>query len=236
PPPPTPSPHPLPPLPSNTTNPLPHSPTTTHATATTRITITTLTQTLYATIPPSHLSLLRLPLGFHGPDLITTHPLSHLGQDGGAGTGSGPGNAVGAAVALKHAHPHLIPVAVLGDGDFLMGCSALWTAVHHKIPLLVVVANNEGYYNDERHQRDVARERGRDVGNAGVGTRIREPVVDLMGVAVAFGATRVVQGRVEQLGELRGALERAVGVVREGGVVVVDVLVWNEDMEEGGGM
>lgn len=32
--------------------------------------------------------------------------------------------------------------AVLGDGDTLMGVTALWTAVHYRIPLPVVVASN----------------------------------------------------------------------------------------------
>ena len=41
-----------------------------------------------------------------------------------------------------------MPVAVLGDGDFLMGLSALWTAVANDIPLLVIIANNNCYNND----------------------------------------------------------------------------------------
>jgi thiamine pyrophosphate-dependent acetolactate synthase large subunit-like protein len=216
-----PQPHPLPPIPS----PLSSSPPTTDD----KITITILTHTLYTLVPATLLSLLRLPLGFHGRDLLTPHPHSHLGKDGGGGTGSGPGHAVGAALALKHTRSALLPVAVLGDGDFLMGSAALWTAVRHRIPLLVVVANNQSFYNDERHQREVAAARGRAVGNAGVGTRIEDPAPDLMGVAVALGARRVVGGQVRGRGELEGVLERAVRAVREGAVVVVDVLVPPDD-------
>ena len=51
--------------------------------------------------------------------------------------------------------------AVMGDGDFLMGATALWTAVKYRIPLLVVVANNRSYFNDEMHQHKVAARRGR---------------------------------------------------------------------------
>jgi thiamine pyrophosphate-dependent acetolactate synthase large subunit-like protein len=218
-----PQPHPLPLIPDP---PSPNSPT---PTTSNKITLTILTHTLYTVVPPTHLSLLRLPLGFHGRDLLTPHPLSHLGNDGGGGTGSGPGNAVGAALALKHTRSALLPVAVLGDGDFLMGSAALWTAVRHRIPLLVVVANNQSFYNDERHQREVAAATGRAVGNAGVGTRIEDPAPDLMGVAVALGARRVVGGQVRGRGELEGVLERAVRAVREGAVVVVDVLVPPDD-------
>ncbi|KAL2134829.1 hypothetical protein VTI74DRAFT_10725 [Chaetomium olivicolor] len=194
-----------------------------------KITITALTHALYTAIPPSEISLIRLPLGFKGADLLTTHPLSFLGQDGGAGTGSGPGNAVGAALALKHLQSKLLPVAVLGDGDFLMGSSALWSAVRHRVPLLVVVANNRSFYNDEKHQVDVARQRGRPVGNAGVGTRIDDPAPDLAGIGAALGAATIAGGQVRKREELGGVLERAVREVRGGKVVVVDVLVVPEE-------
>ena len=70
---------------------------------------------------------------------------------------------VGSALALKGSGR--LAVAILGDGDFMMGSSALWTAVHYEIPLLIVVANNRSFYNDEVHQERVAKERGRPVEN-----------------------------------------------------------------------
>lgn len=74
----------------------------------------------------------------------------YLGEDGGGGVGSGPDIAVGAALGLEG--QDRFPVAVMGDGDFLMGCSALWTAAHYRIPLLVVIVNNRSYFNDKLHQ------------------------------------------------------------------------------------
>ena len=58
------------------------------------------------------------------------HPLDFLGADGG-GIGSGPGMAVG---ALGLARQRSAAGRVLGDGDFLMGVTALWTAVRNGIP------------------------------------------------------------------------------------------------------
>ena len=81
-------------------------------------------------------------------------PARLLGSDGGGGVGGGPGVSVGAALALKGTGR--IPVAVCGDGDFLMGVTALWTAAHYRIPLLIVVANNRSFFNDELHQERVA--------------------------------------------------------------------------------
>jgi thiamine pyrophosphate-dependent acetolactate synthase large subunit-like protein len=71
------------------------------------------------------------------------HRLDYLGFNGGGGVGGGPGISVGAALALKGSGR--LPVAVCGDGDFLMGVTALWTAAHYKIPLLIVVANNRSF-------------------------------------------------------------------------------------------
>lgn len=76
---------------------------------------------------------------------------------------SGPWQAVGAALALKDGP--ITPVAVLGDRDFLMGSSAFWTAAKYRLPLLVVVANNASFFNDEVHQEPVARARTRPVEN-----------------------------------------------------------------------
>lgn len=114
-----------------------------------RIYMSSLASALNITLDPGKTCLIRLPLGWKGPDLNATHPLSYLGQDGGAGVGSRPGMTVGAALALKHHPSHLLPVAVLGDGDSLMGSTTLWTAGRYRIPLLVVVANNASFFNDE---------------------------------------------------------------------------------------
>jgi thiamine pyrophosphate-dependent acetolactate synthase large subunit-like protein len=197
-----------------------------------KIFISDLAHALYTILPPSSMSLPRLPTGFKGSDLHTTHPLSYLGRDGGEGVGSGPGSAVGSALALKHVNSDLLPVAILGDGDFLMGSSAVWTAAHHRIPLLIIVANNKAYYNDKHHQAEVARERGRPVANAGVRTKIDDPAPDVTKLAESLGAKTVADGLVERKGELEGVLRRAVAAVREGKVGLVDVFVWPEEEEE----
>src|SRR3974377_2090983 len=99
------------------------------------------------------------------------------------GTGSGPVMSVGAALALRDSGSDRLPVAVLGDGDFLMGVTALWTAVRNSVPLLVVVANNRSFFNDELHQDRVARQRGRPVENRRIGQGIRGPPHHLAAMA-----------------------------------------------------
>ncbi|HTC11712.1 MAG TPA: thiamine pyrophosphate-binding protein [Acetobacteraceae bacterium] len=166
-------------------------------------------------------SLLHLPISWDGASWPFRHPLDFLGSDGGGGIGAGPGIGVGAALALMGTGR--LPVAICGDGDFLMGVTALWTAVHYRIPLLVVVANNRSFFNDELHQERVARMRGRPVENRWIGQRISDPDLDHAGLARAQGATGF--GPVAEAGELEAVFAQAVAVVDAGGVAVVDVHV-----------
>lgn len=166
-------------------------------------------------------SFIRLPGGWPHGVLEFRGPLDYFGGDGGAGIGSGPGMAVGGALALKDTGR--LAVAVLGDGDFLMGVNAFWTAAHYELPLLVVVSNNRSYFNDEMHQETVARDRGRDPANRWIGQRIADPEPDLAKLAEAQGLEGI--GPVTTRGDLRDAMEQAVRTVRAGGACVVDVHV-----------
>jgi thiamine pyrophosphate-dependent acetolactate synthase large subunit-like protein len=165
--------------------------------------------------------LSKLPLGWNGAYRHFRHPLDYLGADGGGGVGAGPGLTVGAALALKGTGRMV--VGIMGDGDFLMGVTALWTATHYRIPCLILIANNCSFYNDEMHQERVARERSRPVENKWIGQRIDEPDIDLAMMAGAQGAVGI--GPVKQLEELKPAVERAIQLVKEGAVCVVDVRV-----------
>ncbi|MDE2007802.1 MAG: thiamine pyrophosphate-binding protein, partial [Rhodospirillales bacterium] len=164
-------------------------------------------------------SLLHLPLPWNGADWPFRHPLDYLGSDGGAGIGAGPGIAVGAALALVGSGR--LAVAVLGDGDFLMGATALWTAAHYGIPLLIVIANNRSYYNDELHQERMARMRNRPVGNKWIGQRMSDPEIDLAAIARAQGAR--AWGPVADGAALAGVLADAVAATEAGALAVVDV-------------
>ena len=163
--------------------------------------------------------LVRLPLGWAGADLDAAHPLDYLGMDGGAGIGSGPGMAVGAALALEGTGR--LPVAVLGDGDFLMGGTAAWTAAHYGLPLLIVVANNAYFYNDVVHQERVAAQRQRPVRNSWIGQAIANPEPDLPALARSLGLHAPAQ--VRDRAGLPAALAEAVAAARSGRPVLLDV-------------
>jgi thiamine pyrophosphate-dependent acetolactate synthase large subunit-like protein len=166
-------------------------------------------------------TLLRLPLGWPAEFTPIRGPLDYVGFDGGGGVGSGPGMAVGSALALMGSGR--IPVAILGDGDTLMGGNALWTAAHYRIPLLIVVANNKSYFNDEMHQQRVAEARSRPVGNRWIGQRIDDPAVDIPALARALGFA--AEATVTDAAKLTGALRAALEGVAAGECRLVDVEV-----------
>ena len=166
-------------------------------------------------------SLLHLPLSWDGKLWPFQHPLDFIGQDGGGGIGAGPGISVGAALALRDSGR--LPISICGDGDFLMGATAIWTAVHYRIPLLIVVANNRSFYNDEVHQERMARLRGRPVENKWIGQRIADPDIDIAALARAQGAEGF--GPIARGEDLIVAFEAGIAAVDAGGVAVVDVRI-----------
>lgn len=185
------------------------------------VSIRALADALNAATEGMPVCITRVPLGWHGAYRHFRHPLDYIGSEGGGGVGAGPGITVGAALALKGSGR--TPIAIMGDGDFLMGVTALWTAVHYGIPCLVLVANNRSFYNDEVHQERVARERGRPVENKWIGQRIDQPDIDLAMMARAQGAEGI--GPVTRPEEIAAAIARGIETVRHGAVCVVDVRV-----------
>jgi len=167
------------------------------------------------------MTLTRLPLGWNGAYRDFNHPLDYLGADGGGGIGAGPGNSAGIALALRDSGR--LVVGIIGDGDFLMGNTAIWTAAHYQIPMMLIVCNNRSFFNDELHQERVAKERSRPVENKWIGQRISEPDIDIAQMARSMGAEGY--GPVTRAQDLRGAIEQAIAQMRAGKVCVIDARV-----------
>jgi thiamine pyrophosphate-dependent acetolactate synthase large subunit-like protein len=138
-------------------------------------------------------------------------PNQSLGGSGGAGLGYGPGAAIGAALALKGSGK--LAVAIQSDGDMLMTSSAIWTAAKHRIPLLMIMHNNQSYYNSEEHGIEVAKFRKRPVENAPIGTHVDDPEIDFAMMAKSFGVNS--EGPIRNPADLRPAIERGVKYVKE---------------------
>jgi thiamine pyrophosphate-dependent acetolactate synthase large subunit-like protein len=185
------------------------------------VSILAVAQALERAAGSSDLCLTKLPLGWNGAYRDFRHPLDYLGADGGGGVGAGPGLTIGASLALQGSGR--IPVGIVGDGDFLMANTAVWTAAHYRLPALFIVCNNRSFYNDEMHQERVARERARPVDNKWIGQKMLDPEIDIAAIARAQGAEGI--GPVAKLGELQGAVERGLEAARSGKVAVIDARV-----------
>jgi thiamine pyrophosphate-dependent acetolactate synthase large subunit-like protein len=101
-----------------------------------------------------------------------------------------------------------------------MGGHALWTAVRHRIPLLVLVNNNRSYFNDELHQENVARQRGRPLENRWIGLRLSDPDIDLAKFAEMQGAVGI--GPIKTGHDVKAAIAKGVAVLKAGGVCLID--------------
>jgi thiamine pyrophosphate-dependent acetolactate synthase large subunit-like protein len=149
------------------------------------------------------------------------HPYQDQSARGGGGLGQGLGHAIG--VALANRDKGRLTINIQSDGDLLFTPSAFWTAVHHRIPLLIVMYNNRTYGNDLGHQGTMAQVRGRPDENKTIGIDIDDPFVDFVGLARSFGAW--AEGPIERIEDLSEAFERArKEVVDNGRVALVDVI------------
>ena len=144
----------------------------------------------------------------------------HLGDSGGAGVGYGAPAAVGGALANKKYGR--LSVNIQGDGDLLYAPGVLWTAAHHRIPLLTVMHNNRGYHQEIMHIQRMANRHQRGITRWNIGTTIDDPNVDFAKVAQGLGV--YAEGPITNPKDLGPALQRALAVVRKGEPALVDVI------------
>jgi thiamine pyrophosphate-dependent acetolactate synthase large subunit-like protein len=98
----------------------------------------------------------------------------------------------------------------------------LWTAAHHRIPLLTVMHNNRAYHQELMHLQRMANRHNRGIDRAHVGTTIDNPNVDYAKLAQSMGV--YAEGPIDNPKDLAPALARAIGVVKKGEPALVDVV------------
>ena len=152
--------------------------------------------------------------------LPLTEPHHYGVASGGAGgLGGGLPRAIGGALAYRA--QGRLPVAIISDGDLFYTTNSLWTAAHHRIPLLVVTHNNRAYHQETMHLVRMAAERQRDVSRSHIGTVLNDPPVDFATIARGMGVYG--EGPISAGKDLAGAFRRAIAVVKRGEPALVDV-------------
>ncbi len=147
-------------------------------------------------------------------------PYQWLGHAGGGGIGYGAPASVGGALAnRKHGR---LSVAIQTDGDLMYAPGALWTAAHHRIPLLSVMNNNRAYHMEVMHVQRMCNARNRGIDRAQIGSELTDPNIDYAKLAEGLGVH--AEGPIENAADLGPALRRAIAVVKRGEPALIDVV------------
>jgi thiamine pyrophosphate-dependent acetolactate synthase large subunit-like protein len=144
----------------------------------------------------------------------------YIGGQGAGGMGYGAPASVGAALAnRKHGR---LSINIQTDGDMNYAPGVLWTAVHHKIPLLSIMHNNRGYHQEVMFVEQQCSIRNRGAEMAHIGTKLTEPNIDYALMAKAYGMYS--EGPITDPKELGPALKRGIDRVKKGEPVMLDVV------------
>ena len=149
-----------------------------------------------------------------------TKAYHYIGGHGAYGIGYGAPAAVGAALANRR-HGRLT-VNIQCDGDLNYAPAVLWTAAHHRIPILNIMHNNRAYHQELMFLTDMAARANRGIDTARIGTGIDDPNIDYATLAKAYGVFSI--GPISDPKELAPAIKRAIEVVKRGEPALVDVI------------
>jgi acetolactate synthase-1/2/3 large subunit len=147
-------------------------------------------------------------------------PYSYLGGQGAGGMGYGAPASVGAGLAAKARNR--IVVNVQTDGDMNYAPGVLWTAVHHKLPMLTVMHNNRAWHQEYMFIQYMAGVRGRGAERATIGNVLRDPFIDYAKMAEGYGMAG--EGPISDPTKLSAALRRGVASVKRGDPYMIDVI------------
>ncbi len=147
-------------------------------------------------------------------------PYQWLGHAGGGGIGYGAPSSVGAALANKKYGR--FSVSLQTDGDLMYAPGVLWTAAHHRIPLLSVMLNNRAYHQEIMHVQRMCNQRNRGVDRGTMGSTLTDPNIDFAKLAQGLGV--YADGPITDPKDLGPALRRAVAAVKRGEPALVDVV------------
>src|SRR5690606_6353389 len=158
--------------------------------------------------------------GHHRDVWEHNRPYSYLGGQGAGGMGYGIDACAGAALAARERGRIVINVQTDGDLNYAPG--ALWSAVHHKLPLLTVMHNNRAWHQELMFLVYMAGVRGRGTDRGHIGTTLRDPFIDYKKMADAYGMAG--EGPIEEPTLLAAALERGIASVKRGEPYLIDVV------------
>jgi len=147
-------------------------------------------------------------------------PYSYLGGQGAGGMGYGAPASMGAGLAAKSRNRIVINIQTDGDLNYAPG--VLWTAVHHKLPVLTIMHNNRAWHQEYMFVQYMAGVRGRGAERATIGNVLRDPFIDYAKMAAGYGMAG--EGPISDPTKLSAALRRGMATVKRGEPYMIDVI------------
>jgi thiamine pyrophosphate-dependent acetolactate synthase large subunit-like protein len=158
--------------------------------------------------------------GFVGPMWTVDKYYRRTNSVSANGVGFRAPSAVGAALAHKK-HGRLF-VYSQSDGDLMYAPSVLWTAAHHRIPMLAIMHNNRAYHQEVMEVQRMCAQHQRGIDRAGIGTKLEDPNLDFAKLAESMGW--YAEGPISNPDDLGPAIKRAIAVVKRGEPALLDVV------------
>jgi len=149
-----------------------------------------------------------------------TKSYQYIGGQGGAGIGYGAPAAVGAALANRKYGR--LTVNIQCDGDLNYAPGVMWTAAHHRIPMLSVMHNNRAYHQERMYLQMMGNKFDRGLGHSDIGTALNDPFIDYASIAKGYGW--YAEGPINDPKELGPALTRAIARVKAGQPALLDTV------------
>ena len=80
-----------------------------------------------------------------------------------------------------------LSVSIQCDGDLNYSPAVMWTAAHHKIPMLYVMHNNRAYHEERMYITMLGARFNRGMDNIDIGTALINPDIDYASIAKGYG-------------------------------------------------
>jgi len=144
----------------------------------------------------------------------------YIGESGGYGIGYNAPATLGAALANRKYGR--LTVNTQSDGDLMYAPGILWTAAHHRIPILNIMHNNRAYHQELMYIQRMCNRHNRGIDRAQIGTTLQDPNIDFAKLAQSMGV--YAEGPITDPKDLGPAMKRAIEVVKRGEPALVDVV------------
>jgi acetolactate synthase-1/2/3 large subunit len=115
-----------------------------------------------------------------------------------------------------------LSINIQTDGDLCYAPGVLWTAAHHKIPMLNIMHNNRAYHEERMYIALLGAKYDRSPETSDIGTALKGPNIDYASIAKGFGM--YAEGPIENPADLAPAIRRGIERVKKGEPVLIDVV------------